>query len=232
MLEAQSFVSDVVQRDQFVFGDATISVVNGKTGLSTVTSSNPQFPGKLKVGNLVRFGGLNNDLKTLARVVEVGTGSVSITGVATVTGVTEGQLPLINSVGVTTGALDSQVDGFLNSPDLTLVTTPIEKSDDNSLFTQLPKDNISDVDISNATLNIRKTFDVTIDASNNQMSAAVSAGTNETFLPFDEERYSLVRKYDGVTEVLTSDKFTFTNGNGSLQIKNVGSDLSLIKEQL
>ena len=33
-------------------------------------------------------------------------------------------------------------------------------------------------------------------------------------------RYSLVRKYDGVTEVLTSDKFTFTNGNGSLQIKN------------
>ena len=42
-----------------------------------------------------------------------------------------------------------------------------------------------------ATLNIRKTFDVTINASDNQMSAAVSAGTNETFLPFDEERYSL-----------------------------------------
>ena len=94
------------------------------------------------------------------------------------------------------------------------------------MFTELPKDNISDVDISSATLNIRKTFDVTIDASNNQMSAAVSAGTNETFLPFDEERYSLVRKFDGVTEVLTSDKFTFTNGNGSLQIKNVGADLS------
>ena len=52
-----------MQRDQFIFGDATISVVNGSTGLSTVTSSNPQFPGKLKVGNLVRFGGLNNDLK-------------------------------------------------------------------------------------------------------------------------------------------------------------------------
>ena len=122
---------------------------------------------------------------------------LSITGVATVTGVTEGQLPLINCCWRYIRCFRSS-DGFLNSPDLTLVTTPIEKSDDNSLFTQLPKDNISDVDISNATLNIRKTFDVTIDASNNQMSAAVSAGTNETFLPFDEERYSLVRKYDGV----------------------------------
>ena len=120
---------------------------------------------------------------------------------------TEGQLPLINSVGVTSAA--GPIDGFLNTPDLTLVTTPFEKSLDNALFTELPKDNISDVDISSATLNIRKTFDVTIDASNNQMSAAVSAGTNETFLPFDEERYSLVRKFDGVTEVLTSDKFTY-----------------------
>ena len=183
---AKSFVSDVVQTDQFVFGDATISVVNGKTGLSTVTSSNPQFPGKLKVGNLVRFGGLNNDLKSLARVVEIGANSISITGVATVTGVTEGQLPLVNSVGVTSAAVS--IDGFLNSPDLTLVTTPFEKSFDNALFTRMPKENISDVDISSATLNIRKTFDVTIGHSNNQLTSAITAGTNETFLPFDEER--------------------------------------------
>jgi len=220
---AQSFVSDVVQRDQFIFGNAVITEVNGSTGLSTVTSSNSQFPGKLKVGNLLSFGGLDSDLKSIVRVTEVGTNSISVTGVATVTGVNEGQLPKQGTTGVTTSSTGGN---FFNASDLTLITTPIEKSDDNSLFTQLPKDNISDVDISNATLNIRKTFDVTIDASNNQMSAAVSAGTNETFLPFDEERYSLVRKYDGVTEVLTSDKFTFTNGNGSLQIKNVGSDLS------
>ena len=220
---AQSFVSDVVQRDQFIFGNAVITEVNGSTGLSTVTSSNSQFPGKLKVGNLLSFGGLDSDLKSIVRVTEVGTSSISVTGVATVTGVNEGQLPKQGTTGVTTSSTGGN---FFNASDLTLITTPIEKSDDNSLFTQLPKDNISDVDISNATLNIRKTFDVTIDASDNQMSAAVSAGTNETFLPFDEERYSLVRKYDGVTEVLTSDKFTFTNGNGSLQIKNVGSDLS------
>ena len=223
---AKTFQGDIIQKDQFIFGDATITVVNGKTGLSTVTSSNPQFPGKLKVGNLIRFGGLDNDLKTLARVVEVGTGSISVTGVTTVTGVTEGQLPLINSVGVTTIAGEL---GSLNSPDLTFVTTPFEKSDDNNLYTPLPKPFISNVDISNSTLNIRKLFNVVIDASNDQMSAAVSAGVNETFLPFDEERYSLIRA-DGTTEVLTSDKFTFTVGNGAVQIKNIGSDLTVNQE--
>ena len=89
----------------------------------------------------------------------------------------------------------------------------------------MPKENISDVDISSATLNIRKTFDVVINHADNQLSTAVLAGTNETFLPFDEERYSLIRK-DGTQETLTSDKFTFTSGNGAIQISNVGADLS------
>ena len=74
-------------------------------------------------------------------------------------------------------------------------------------------------------MNIRKTFDVTIGHSNNQLTSAITAGTNETFLPFDEERYSLIRK-DGTQERLTSDKFTFTSGNAILQISNVGADLS------
>ena len=222
---AKSFVADVVQEDLFNFGNATITVVDGTTGLSTITCGNPLFPSRLKVGNLLSFGGLDNDLKSMVRITEVGTSSISVTGVATVTGVTEGQLPLISSVGVTTGALDSEVNGFLNTPDLTLISTPFSRSDDNTLFTEMPRKDVSDVDISSATLNIRKTFDVTINASDDQLTTAVLAGTNETFLPFDEERYSLIRK-DGVQERLTDDKFEFSDGNGTLQISNVGSDLS------
>ena len=41
--------------------------------------------------------------------------------------------------------------------------------------------------------NIRKTFQYTINASNNQILVQYLQVTNETFLPFDEERYSLVR---------------------------------------
>ena len=58
---------------------------------------------------------------------------------------------------------------------------------------------------------------------------AVTAGDNTTFLPFDEERYSLIRA-DGTIETLTDDKFTFTNGNGTLQISNIGTDLSVNQE--
>ena len=52
----------------------------------------------------------------------------------------------------------------------------------------MPKRNISDVDLSDAQLIIRKSFDVII-TTDDQLNSAV-AGDNETFLPFDEERYS------------------------------------------
>ena len=88
----------------------------------------------------------------------------------------------------------------------------------------MPKANISDVDLSDAQLIIRKSFDVII-TTDDQLNSAVTAGDNETFLPFDEERYSLVRN-DGTIEVLTSDKMAFTSGNTILQINNIGTDLS------
>ena len=212
---AKSFVSDVVQADQFIFGSAnmTSATGSGSVSISTITSGNEQFPGKLKVGNILKFGGLGNNLKSLVRITQVNADNIVVTGVTTVTGVTEGAL------------YKSTAGTSLEVPDLTLVTTPFEKSFDNALFTRMPKENISDVDISSATLNIRKTFDVTIGHSNNQLTSAITAGTNETFLPFDEERYSLIRK-DGTQETLTSDKFTFTSGNAILQISNVGADLS------
>ena len=90
----------------------------------------------------------------------------------------------------------------------------------------MPKKNVANVDLTRASLTIRKTFDVTINATTDSLATAVDAATNETFLPFDEERYCLIRRVDGVTEVLTDDKFTFTNGGGTLQINNIGSDLS------
>jgi len=191
---AKSFVSDVVQSDQFIFGSAnmTSATGSGSVSISTITSGNEQFPGKLKVGNILKFGGLGNNLKSLVRITEVNANNIVVTGVTTVTGVTEGAL------------YKSTAGTSLEVPDLTLVTTPFEKSFDNALFTRMPKENISDVDISSATLNIRKTFDVVINHADNQLSTAVLAGTNETFLPFDEERYSLIRKFSGATGFLRS----------------------------
>ena len=52
---------------------------------------------------------------------------------------------------------------------------------------------------------------------------AIVRWDDETFLPFDTERYSLIRS-DGTTEVLTADKFSFISGSSQLQIYNLGSN--------
>ena len=45
---------------------------------------------------------------------------------------------------------------------------------------------------------------------------------NETFLPYDEERYVLINSEGGFEE-LTPDKFRFTNGNKELRIFGVST---------
>ena len=46
-----------------------------------------------------------------------------------------------------------------------------------------------------------------------------------TFLPFDDERYVLIRS-DGKTEQLSSDRFELSSDGKSLQIRNLGTDNS------
>ena len=67
---------------------------SGSVSISTITSGNEQFPGKLKVGNILKFGGLDDNLKSLVRITEVNASDIVVTGVATVTGVTEGALQI------------------------------------------------------------------------------------------------------------------------------------------
>jgi hypothetical protein len=185
-------------------GIATISPQS--SGISTVTSPNVSFPGNIiKQGNLISYSDVTLLDPVFARVVSVGSTVITITGVTTVTGIAEGKLP---------GAI-------LEVTDFKILTTNLESSSDNTLYTKLPKNNISNVDLTNANLTIRKSF--TVNIVSNQLSAAVVAGTNETFLPFDEERYSLIRS-DGSTELLTSDRFAFINGGAQLQIFNLGTD--------
>ena len=135
----------------------------------------------------------------MASVVSVGTTHVVVTGVSTVTGVADGKLP----------AVTTQVS------DLTLVGTDLQDSDDNSYYTILPNPNISNVDLTDGTIRIRKTQSVLINGG--QLSEQVASGTNETFLPFKPESYTLI-KGDGTTELLTEDRVKITSGSTRLQI--------------
>ena len=201
---ASTFSADSIQSTKFNVGIATISPQS--SGISTVTSPNISFPGNIiKQGNLISYSDVTLSDPVFAKVVSVGSTTVTIAGVSTVTGIAQGRLPT----------------SLLQVTDFKILTTDLKSSSDNTLYTELPKNNISSVDLTNAVLSIRKSF--TVNIASNQLSSTVSAGTNETFLPFDDERYSLIRS-DGSTELLTSDRFDFISGGTQLQIYNLGTN--------
>lgn len=173
---------------------------------STVINSNPRFPGNLITNNnLVSYSDINYPNKIYAKVVSVGNTSFEIASIQTVTGINSSTLPT-----TTTTTTDFQV-----------ISTNLDSSSDNSFYTRLSKRNIASVNLDNSNLTIRKIYKVNI--VNNRLSTIVTAGENEVFYPFDEERYTLVRS-DGSYEILTGDKFEFTNGGTELQIYGLGSN--------
>jgi len=202
------FNADTVQSDSLFVGVSSITAHSSNQ--STVIIPNLNFTTSLKVGNLVRFTNpsVSSNGPTFARVLSVSSSntstSVVVAGVTTVTGVCDGKLP---------SSLQSLTD-------LTILKTDLLPSTDNTLFTALSNQNVESVDLTDAYLTIRKQFTVNITSNATDL---VTAGTNETFLPYDEERYSLIRS-DGLIEPLSSDKVQISADGTTLQIRGLGTD--------
>ena len=207
-----TFSADVIQSDLITVGVATITAGSGTNYISTITSPNLDvFPGTLRLDDLVSFtdGSLVSPDPIYGKVVGTSSTQVTVTGVTTVSQVVSGLLPT------------SQI----NVSDLKIITTDLQSSSDNSLYTELPKSHISDVDLTDASISIRKTFSG-LNISGGDLTGSYEAGRNETFLPFDEERYAVIRS-DGSTETLTSDRLVFNATMTTLSIINLGSDDSI-----
>jgi hypothetical protein len=200
-----TFNSDVIQTPTKVIGNVTISPES--SGISTITSPLVSFPGIVTSGNLIQYTRPDFSVKSFAKIDQVFTNSVVISGITTVSGICDGGLP------------QSQI----TVNDLTLVSSYLQKSNniiESSLFEPLSKINVESVDLSGSSIVIRKQYDVVItDNSTN----TIQSGNDEVFLPFDEERYVLTRS-DGSTEILTQDKFQFNSGSNQLVINGLGSN--------
>jgi hypothetical protein len=205
-----TFAADTIPLTESTIGIATISTVNA-SGESTIISANPLFPSLISVGDLISY--TTTDVAqsftdpVFAQVKTVNDANIVVAGVTTVSGICQGRLP--------------ETGSRIEVTDLKLLGTKLSASSDSTLFTALPKENIESVSLNDSSITLRKYE--TVNIVDNQLSTVVNAGTNETFLPFDEERYSLIRS-DGSTEVLTADKFGFGNGAKELQIYNLGTD--------
>lgn len=201
---AYTFTADVKQYSNLQIGQVNISAVDSGSGISTVTRTSDTFIGNVNVGNIVAFSTPGLTTSTFAKVTKVNSKTLTIVGVSSVTGICDGKLPTTT----------------INPSDFTILSSQFTKSQDNTLYTKIPKDKVSNVNLSNSSLVIRKQFNVTISAN---AVGPISADSDETFLPFDEERYVLIRE-DGTTEALSPDKFTYGNGSSTLSIGGLGSN--------
>ena len=197
---ASTFNSDVKLTATTTIGSASIS--GQSSGISTVTSSNFVFIGSVNVGDIVSYSTPELIVPSFALVVSVSRSSLGITSVTSVQGVCSGSLP----------------DSILNINDLKVLKTSLNTSDQNRLYTFLPKPYVSSVNLQNSNLTIRKEYEVTIE---NNSTEIIVAGDNLNFLPFDEGRYTLTRS-DGGNEILTQDKFEFSSNSSQLRINGLG----------
>lgn len=141
-------------------GIATITPYAASTGISVIRSTNPIFPGTIvRVNDILEYSGnTGNPEKNYARVVSVATTSVEVVGITTVVGVAQGGLPTGSNLSVT---------------DLKVLVTSVQRSEDNTLYTPMPRNLISDVDLTDASINIRRSY--TVNISGNQLSSALVA---------------------------------------------------------
>ena len=199
---AYTFTGDVKQSSLLNIGSVVISGESG--GISTVTYPNTVFSGIVTTGNLVSFSEPGLADITYAKVESVSQNSMRISGITTVSGISDGALPTVT----------------INPTDFKILTSKLQRSFDNTLYTPLPRNFVSSVDLTDSNLIIRKQIDVTISSNS---TGIIAAGNNEAFLQFDEERYSLIRE-DGITEELTQDKFVFSPDSKQLTINGLGTN--------
>ena len=205
-----TFAANIIPSTSFSVGIASITKFDATGGgICTVTSSNELFPGNLiKVNDLISFSDISvTEDPIVARVSGVSTTAITVVGVNTVQGVANGKLPGANK----------------ELTDLKILNTKLQESSDNTLFTRLPKGNVANVDLTDSSLTIRKSFPVTIVSNKITTATRPEAGENELFLPFTPKRYSLIRE-DGSVEPLSSDKFDLNSTSTILDINGLGSN--------
>lgn len=203
-----NFNADIVQKVKLSIGSATISAKTGST--STVNIPVVKIH-KFKIGDIVSFSTPGQSDPTYAKVSAKGATTISIDETTTVSGVNYGTLP---------SAQLSVSDFKLLESKISTTEYTGNPADNNSLFSTFPKPNVALAEFANSTLTVRKEFSVNITSSS---TGNISAPLNHTFLPFDEERYTLIRS-NNTYEVLTSDKIKLLNGSTELRIDNLGSN--------
>jgi hypothetical protein len=183
------------------------------TSGGVVTCPGKFFSNKIKIGDVVSYiGDGDTQHYNVVSSISADLSSITLGTSTTVSGVSDG------SIGV---SADTKLKLYLK-------TAKIVDYNNGSLYVNLPKSNISSVDLSSSSLSFKSqtinqfstgsgTF--TVDSSNFNLSAGISTAFFESF---DQERYS-VHYTDRTIETLSSDKVALDTTQNQVTFNNVTS---------
>ena len=213
---AVTFTADLMPKKIIGFGAgqaAAATAGDGAVAISTITAPGENFAGIVTTGDLIKYRRPGQTLSTLNVIKTVNDASLEVAGLSTVTGVYDGGIQPYGA-------------GPQDIADIEIVGTQIQKTngggnlaDNESLYSIFPKQNVESVDLVNSNLIVRRQFNTSI-AGN--ITPQITAADGEVFLPFDTERYTLIRS-DGTTEPIASNKMFLTNGSKTIQFMGLGS---------
>lgn len=201
---ARTFTSDLDLSNTInVNINNTFKITSASGAASTVTSSNDYFVGIVKVNDILQYTNPGFSTVSYNRVTGITTvnNEITLAAIPSVAGVCVGSLP----------TSDIEVS------DLVIARSEVEQGDDSGLYSSLPNNLISDIDIDSSTLRIRKQYSVSI--SNN--AGTVNEGSsNLAFLPFSNDRY-LLQYSDGTIEKLNSNKIIISGDSRTLTFRSL-----------
>jgi hypothetical protein len=197
-----SFTADTILSQGTLLSPAgsTFTITAASGGISTVITSSSTFFVGINTGDILSYYTQGNSTPTYNRVKTVVTtsNSVVLEATTTVAGVSSGSLP-VSTTSVT---------------NITKVTPQILNTNNSYLFSILPDQHVSSIDLTNSDIIIKKSYPVTV--VSNGLNVTLETNSNYTLEPFDEEDYNLTFS-TGVVESLNSQKLTVSGRTVTLQ---------------
>ena len=203
-----TYTSDILLSNETQLGQFgntyNITARTSETGISTITSTDNRFT-RVKVNDIIKYTlpGISTAIPTLNRVVSVNTAEnlITVSQVNDVVNFCDGNIP---SSAATVN-------------DLVIVRPGMEVSTDPGLFASLPEELISDIDIDDSTIRVRKEYNVNISNS----SGTINEGdSNFAFVGYGIDKYTLVYS-DGTVEPLTSQKIVISGNSRQIDLRSL-----------
>jgi len=210
---SQVFTADLVLNKVKSLGPAATqySITAGGVVTVGITTASTIPP---KIGDIISYTKSGNPYPSYNKVSAVATNlkTFTVVGISSVTGVYDGTLP---AAAITVN-------------DLKVLQPDLVNSEDRDLFESLPTTDISALDLTNSSLEIRKTYIANVSSSS---FTVVESDPNLFFKPFNINEYQLSYT-DGIIEPLTAGSVIVSNGGKTITItqlsKNTSSNAKLI----